>query len=105
MTHLAMAALLALTQTNDKVQANSYDDAWEAGWKAHCQAVLSGGTGKTTGLVLQVGDSITHANPYSQWPRYGSGKTSEDDAVCLWSLATVAFPATMTDPTSTNGFY
>ena len=107
MMHLAMAALLALAQ-NDKTQANSYDDAWEAGWKAHCQAVLSGGTGKTTGLVLQVGDSITHANPYSQWPRSTSvsaGKTSEDDAVCLWALTTVAFPATQTDPTSTNGFY
>lgn len=104
MMHLAVAALLALAQ-NDKTRANSYDDAWEANWKAHCQSVLSGATGKTAGLVLQVGDSITHSNPYSQWPRYGAGKTAEDNAVCVWAMTTVAFPATNNDPTNTNGFY
>ncbi|MBI3857471.1 MAG: hypothetical protein HY293_17445, partial [Planctomycetes bacterium] len=104
MTQLLAAVLLALAQ-NDKTRANSYDDAWEANWKTHCQTVLGGGGGKTAGLVLQIGDSITHANPYSQWPRYGAGKTAEDNAVCVWSLATVAFPGTNSDPTSINGFY
>jgi lysophospholipase L1-like esterase len=104
MMQLAAAVLLALAQ-NDKTQANSYDDGWKGAWKAHCQAVLSGGSGKSAGLVLQIGDSITHSNPYSQWPRYGAGKTAEDDAVCTWALTTVGFPATQTDATNTNGFY
>src|SRR6516225_6091556 len=30
-------------------------------------------TGKE-GVVIHVGDSITHANPYCQWARYGKGK-------------------------------
>src|SRR5437773_890085 len=71
--------------SNDKQQANSYDDAWESAWVTHCRSILSGGTGKTAGFVLEVGDSITHANPYSQWPRYGSGKTSEDTTLCNWA--------------------
>jgi hypothetical protein len=104
MMHLAVAALLALAQ-NNKTQANSYDDAWEGAWKTHCQTVLGGGAGKTTGFVLQIGDSITHSNPYSQWPRYGAGKTAEDNAISVWSMATVGLPATQNDPTSTNGFY
>jgi hypothetical protein len=104
MIHLAVAALLALAQ-NDKTQANSYDDNWEAGWKAHCRTLYLAGTGKSAGMVLQVGDSITHSNPYSQWPRAGAGKTAEDNAVCVWSLATVGLPGTQNDPTSTNGFY
>jgi lysophospholipase L1-like esterase len=37
------------------------------------------------GVVLHVGDSITYANPYSQWARYGKGKRPEDEAVCRWT--------------------
>lgn len=36
------------------------------------------------GVVLHLGDSITYANPYSQWARYGKGKTKRDKAVCQW---------------------
>jgi len=36
------------------------------------------------GVVLHVGDSITYANPYGQWARYGKGKTTEDVAVLKW---------------------
>src|SRR6185295_18734887 len=63
MMHLAVAALLALAQ-NDKTRANSYDDAWESAWKTHCQTVLSGAAAgtKTTGFVLQIGDSITYTS-------------------------------------------
>ena len=74
MMHLAVATLLALAQTNDKIQANKYDDAWEAGWKAHCQSVLSGAT-KTDGFVLQVGDSITFTMAYGSWMAWGASRT------------------------------
>jgi len=40
-------------------------------------------TGKE-GVVLHLGDSITYANPYSAWARYGQGKTAEDRAVLQW---------------------
>jgi len=39
------------------------------------------------GVVLHVGDSITYANGYSQWARYGKGKTPADEAVCRWTHA------------------
>jgi hypothetical protein len=44
-------------------------------------------TGKFSGregVVLHIGDSITHANPYGQWPRGGEGKTAEDKAILKW---------------------
>lgn len=36
------------------------------------------------GVVLHVGDSITHASPYGQWARGGKGRTDEDFAVLKW---------------------
>lgn len=39
------------------------------------------------GVVLQIGDSITYANPYSQWPKYGKGKTAQDKAILKWMHA------------------
>jgi hypothetical protein len=85
MMHLAAAAFLALAQTNDKVQANSHDDAWEGAWKAHCQAVLAGATtAKTDGFVLQIGDSITYSMAYGSWIRSGTGGTVEDLAAITW---------------------
>ena len=36
------------------------------------------------GVVLHVGDSITHANPYGQWARGGEGRSDEDKAVLAW---------------------
>jgi GDSL-like lipase/acylhydrolase family protein len=36
------------------------------------------------GVVLHLGDSITYANGYSGWARYGKGKTPQDQAVCKW---------------------
>lgn len=38
----------------------------------------------TPGVVLHMGDSITYASPYSQWARYGRGKTPADVALCKW---------------------
>ena len=39
------------------------------------------------GVVLHVGDSITYANPYSQWALYGEGKSDEDKAALQWMHA------------------
>lgn len=36
------------------------------------------------GVVLHVGDSITYANPYGQWARFGEGKTKADQAILKW---------------------
>ncbi len=36
------------------------------------------------GVVLHIGDSITYANPYGAWPRYGAGKTDTDKATLKW---------------------
>ncbi|HEY7424005.1 MAG TPA: SGNH/GDSL hydrolase family protein [Gemmataceae bacterium] len=37
-----------------------------------------------SGVVLHIGDSITYANPYGQWPRSGEGKTEADKAILRW---------------------
>jgi hypothetical protein len=39
------------------------------------------------GVVLHVGDSITHANPYGQWARAGQGRTAADRAALAWMHA------------------
>jgi hypothetical protein len=36
------------------------------------------------GVVLHVGDSITHANPYGQWARFGKGQSDDDKALLKW---------------------
>lgn len=36
------------------------------------------------GVVLHLGDSITYANPYGGWARYGKGKTARDKAILKW---------------------
>jgi hypothetical protein len=36
------------------------------------------------GIVLHIGDSMTYANPYGQWARFGAGKTPDDNAVLSW---------------------
>ncbi|MBN2023734.1 MAG: DNRLRE domain-containing protein [Pirellulales bacterium] len=47
------------------------------------KAVAARGTGRA-GVVLHVGDSITHANPYGQWARYGRGQSAEDKDALGW---------------------
>ena len=39
------------------------------------------------GVVLHVGDSITHANPYGQWASHGEGRSDEDKALLAWMHA------------------
>lgn len=89
---------------NDAERANAFDDAWEQAWVERCREVFEAGTDKTDGFVLQVGDSITHANPYSQWPRNGAGKTRQDAVLLSWSPAD-QWGNGNSDSASTNGWY
>jgi lysophospholipase L1-like esterase len=36
------------------------------------------------GVVLHIGDSITHASPYGQWAQGGEGRSEEDLAALKW---------------------
>jgi hypothetical protein len=104
---LLALALVAACQTNDETQANAYDNAWKTAWVNHCRTVFTT-TGKTGGFVLELGDSITHANPYAQWPRYGANKstgTYGDDAICTWCMASSWNTGSNTDVTNKNGWY
>lgn len=92
MMHLAAAALLLLAQ-NDQTQANSYDNPWEAGWKAHCRGIYLGGTGKTAGFVLHIGDSITISGAYPSWIRSGTNRTTQDLAIIAWFNSNNSYPA------------
>lgn len=96
--------LASAADGNDATRANAFDDDWEQAWVDHCRMVFDAGVTKTDGFVLQVGDSITHANPYSQWPRQGEGKTAEDTAFFDWSPAEI-WGAGNFDSDSTNGWY
>jgi lysophospholipase L1-like esterase len=40
--------------------------------------------GGKDGMVVHLGDSITYANPYGGWARFGKGKTPQEDAACKW---------------------
>ena len=45
--------------------------------------VAKGFKGKE-GVVIHVGDSITHAHPYSQWALGGEGRTAADKELLAW---------------------
>jgi hypothetical protein len=68
-----LIALLVLVQ-----QRKNGDDYADAMLKVAAQF-----KGKE-GVVIHIGDSITYANQYSGWARYGKGKTPQDLAVCTW---------------------
>ena len=39
------------------------------------------------GVVIHLGDSITYANPYGQWARFGKGQSAADKAALAWMHA------------------
>ena len=92
-------------QDADIDKANGYDDAWEDGpdgWVVAGRTRYNAKIGGSDGFVVQLGDSITYANPYGQWARYGSGKTAADNAICTWM--NVSHWPTGSNVT-TNGWY
>lgn len=70
---LFLIPLLLLVQ--QKKTADGYEDAM--------LKVAAQFKGKE-GVVIHIGDSITYANQYSGWARYGKGKTPQDEAACKW---------------------
>ncbi|HYF51878.1 MAG TPA: PKD domain-containing protein [Planctomycetota bacterium] len=94
---------LGTVVVHDMARANSYDNGWESTWIDHCRSVYRS-TGKSAGFVLQIGDSIAHANPYIQWPRYGAGQTASDGAITAWTRA-AAWDASPNNTASLNGWY
>ena len=60
---------------------------------------------KVDGMVLEIGDSITHANPYAQWPRSGAPGCPDDAAALAWMHAAAWSRANQADASSRNGWY
>jgi hypothetical protein len=78
---LLLAALLLYAQSTFAGQPKLIAEDWD--YTSAMKKVAKKFTG-TEGVVLHFGDSITHANPYSQWARYGKGKTKADEEICNW---------------------
>ena len=75
-TILALAVLFAAQQkAKDKDNGLDYVEPMKK---------VAAKFGGKEGVVLHLGDSITYANGYSGWARYGKGKTPQDAAVCKW---------------------
>jgi hypothetical protein len=75
------------TFPHDMTRANSYDDAWESAWIANVASILTtpvSGISKTSGKVLQVGDSMTFSFAYGLWARSGTGGTTSDLDTITW---------------------
>jgi lysophospholipase L1-like esterase len=75
------ALLFLLTGTALDADIKAISKGWD--YAPAMRKVAAKFTGKE-GVVIHIGDSITHANPYSQWARYGKGKTARDVAICKW---------------------
>jgi hypothetical protein len=78
---LPVACLLLGTGVAGADEPRRIPEDWD--YTGPLRKVAARFTGKE-GVVLHVGDSITYANPYSQWARFGKGKTAQDVAVCKW---------------------
>jgi len=87
---LSLASVAQAQTGNTAARANSYDDVWQGGttgWVANAKAILAGGSGQITGLVLWIGDSLTRDRALGSWAQTGSGKTAEDQAITTWMHA------------------
>lgn len=93
-------AAVADPPASDRAWALAADAAWAPAWIAHARA-LARSPGHVPGFVLQLGDSITHANPYGQWPRALTGASAEDRATAAWlhvgAVSRATHPATCVD--------
>jgi lysophospholipase L1-like esterase len=78
---LSMGAALFVSSVVSSADATRIQEGWD--YAPAMKKVAAAFTGKE-GVVLHIGDSITYANPYSQWARHGKGKTARDDAICKW---------------------
>jgi hypothetical protein len=75
------AVLILCVVASSAIAAEPLAQGWD--YAAAMKKVAARFKGKE-GVVLHVGDSITHANPYGQWARAGEGRSEEDKAVLAW---------------------
>lgn len=79
----ALVAVVVLTATRVRAgeEAGPKKESWD--YAASCKEVAKKFKGKE-GVVVHLGDSITYANPYGAWARYGQGQTEADKAILKW---------------------
>jgi hypothetical protein len=73
--------LWSLTTARGTAEEKPLAQDWD--YAAAMKKVVAKSQGRP-GVVLHIGDSITHANPYGQWARAGQGKTAADRAALAW---------------------
>jgi hypothetical protein len=73
--NMLIATLLVLSSADRQAQTADYAEAMKK--------VTAKFSGKE-GVVIHLGDSITYANQYSGWARFGKGKTPQEEAACKW---------------------
>jgi hypothetical protein len=84
-TALAAVTLLAFALAVGGAEPAPSSQGWD--YAEAMRRVAEKSRNARTGVILHVGDSITYANPYGQWPRGGAGKTDEDVAALNWMHA------------------
>jgi len=87
---MCLARPAAAQPGNTAARANSYDDAWQGGptgWVTNARTILTGATNQVPGMVLWIGDSLTHGGGMGAWAQRGDGKTAEDQAITAWMHA------------------
>ncbi|MCZ7647949.1 MAG: SGNH/GDSL hydrolase family protein [Planctomycetota bacterium] len=75
-----LAAVACATSQAGAYQAEQVAYDWPAAMKAVAQKFKG-----TPGVYLHLGDSISYANPYSQYARNGQGHSAEEKAFLKWS--------------------
>lgn len=83
LTYLSRRAcmLVLCISVGSSAQAQIVQESWD--WVTTCKKIVKSFRG-TPGTVCHFGDSITYSNGYSQWARYGKGKTAGDNAILQW---------------------
>ena len=84
MRRTLLAAVFALAPLTAPAELALIPEGWDY---ADAMKPVAARFAGREGVVLHVGDSITYANGYSQWARYGKGKTPADEVVCRWMHA------------------
>jgi lysophospholipase L1-like esterase len=81
MRKLLVGLVLLLTVPTARGQEKPLPEAWD--YTKSMKKAAERFKGRP-GVVLHIGDSITYANPYGQWARFGQGMTDDDKAILTW---------------------
>jgi lysophospholipase L1-like esterase len=80
-SRISQATVLLLLLVSSSFAAEPLTQDWDY---APAMKKVAAASPARDGVVLHVGDSITHANPYGQWARFGQGHSDDDKAVLKW---------------------